>query len=84
MMVSEFEEWLRSHTNQEDLPFHEETVVAYAKASRVLDAYMTAECVEGDSAARDTAILNRFFRDYNALHSRAGRTPSRAQPAPPV
>jgi hypothetical protein len=34
MMISEFEEWLRSRTNQEKRPFQEETVVAYAKAAR--------------------------------------------------
>jgi hypothetical protein len=28
MMISEFEQWLRSRTNQEKRPFHEETVVA--------------------------------------------------------
>jgi hypothetical protein len=34
MMISEFEQWLRSRTNQEKRPFQEETVVAYAKAAR--------------------------------------------------
>jgi len=28
MMISEFEQWLRSRTNQEKRPFQEETVVA--------------------------------------------------------
>ncbi len=36
MMISEFEQWLRSRTNQEKRPFQEETVVAYAKAARAL------------------------------------------------
>jgi site-specific recombinase XerD len=72
MMISEFEEWLRSRTNQEKRPFHEETVVAYAKAARALDAWMTAQGVEGDFTVCDTGMLNRFFRDYNAAHSRGG------------
>jgi hypothetical protein len=38
MMISEFEEWLRSRTSKEKRPFQEETVLAYAKAARVLDA----------------------------------------------
>jgi hypothetical protein len=77
MMISEFEEWLRSHTNQEKRPFHEETVVAYAKAARALDTWMTKD-IGGDFTACDTAMLNRFFRDYHAAHSRAAPTPSSA------
>ena len=72
MMISEFEQWLRSRANQEKLPFHQETVVAYAKAARALDAWMTGEKIAGDFTACDTAVLNRFFRDYNATHSRGG------------
>jgi hypothetical protein len=49
MMISEFEQWLRSRTNQEKRPFHEETVLAYAKAARALDAWMTGKKIEGTS-----------------------------------
>jgi site-specific recombinase XerD len=72
MMISEFEDWLRSRTNQEKRPFQEETVVAYAKAARALDAWMTVKKIDGDFTACDTGVLNRFFRDYNATHSRGG------------
>jgi len=72
MMISEFEGWLRSRTNQEKRPFHEETVVAYAKAARALDTWMTAQCIEGDFTACDTGMLNLFFRDYHVGHSRGG------------
>ena len=72
MMISEFEQWLRSRTNQEKRPFHEETIVAYAKAGRALSAWMTASKIEGDFTACDTAVLNRFFRDYHAAHTRGG------------
>ena len=41
MMISEFEQWLRSRTNKEKRPFQEETILAYAKAARALDAWMT-------------------------------------------
>jgi hypothetical protein len=34
MMIGEFEQRLRSRTNQEKRSFQEETVVAYAKAAR--------------------------------------------------
>jgi hypothetical protein len=72
MMITEFEQWLRSRTNQEKRPFNEETVVAYAKAARALDAWMTKQKVDGDFTACDTATLNSFFRDYNGTHSRGG------------
>ncbi len=72
MMISEFEQWLRSRTNQEKRPFQEETVVAYGKAARALDAWMTGKKIDGDFTACDTALLNRFFRDYNAAHTRGG------------
>jgi integrase/recombinase XerD len=72
MMISEFEQWLRSRTNQEKRPFQEETVVAYAKAARALDAWMTQKKIDGDFTACDTALLNLFFRDYNDAHTRGG------------
>lgn len=48
---------------------------AYTKAARALDAWMTSEKVDEDFTACDTALLNRFFRDYNATHSRGGTKP---------
>jgi hypothetical protein len=72
MMISKFEQWLRSRTNQEKRPFHEETIVAYAKAARARDAWMTKQNVGGDFTACDTAMLNLFFRDYNDTHTRGG------------
>jgi hypothetical protein len=79
MMISEFEQWLRSRTNQEKRPFQEETVVAYAKAARALDAWMTEKKIDGDFTACDAALLNSFFRDYNAAHTRGAETPSSAK-----
>jgi len=72
MMIGEFEQWLRSRTNNEKRPFQEETVLAYAKAARALDAWMTEQELDGDFTACDTGLLNRFFRDYNASHTRGG------------
>jgi hypothetical protein len=72
MMIGEFEQWLRSRTNNQKRPFQEETVLAYAKAARALDAWMTEQELHGDFTACDTGLLNRFFRDYNAGHTRGG------------
>jgi integrase/recombinase XerD len=33
---------------------------------------MTEKKIDGDFTACDTALLNRFFRDYNAAHARGG------------
>jgi hypothetical protein len=49
MMISEFEQWLRSRTNKQKRPFHEDTVLAYAKAARALDTSMTDHDVDGTS-----------------------------------
>ena len=73
MMISEFELWLRSRTNKEKRSFHQETVLAYAKAARALDVWMTGKEIDGDFTACDTAVLNRFFLDYNAAHTRGGK-----------
>jgi hypothetical protein len=80
MMISEFEEWLRSRTNKEQRPFQEETILAYAKAARVLDACMTDHDVDGDFTACDTALLNRFFRDYHDAHTRGGTNTKQRNP----
>jgi hypothetical protein len=72
MMIGEFEQWLRSCINKEKRPFQEETVLAYAKAARALDTWMTNHHVDGNFTACDTALLNRFFRDYHDAHTRGG------------
>ena len=74
MMIGEFEQWLRSRTNNEKRPFQEETVLAYAKAARALDAWMTSRNSTGTSPPATRGLLNRFFRDYNAGHTRGGTT----------
>ena len=78
MMISEFCQWLRGRTNKHRRQFQEETITAYKVAARALDAWMTVGGIDGDFTACDTAVLNRFFRDYHAAHSRAARTPSSA------
>jgi hypothetical protein len=72
MQISEFRDWLQSRTNHEKRPFREDTITAYAKAARALDAWMTSKAIAGDFTACDTAVLNLFFRDYNSSHSRGG------------
>jgi len=82
-MISEFELWLRSRTSKEK-PFHEETILANAKAARALDAWMTRKKIDGGFTTCDTAVLNGFFRDYNAAHTCDGTNRQSAQPTAPV
>jgi hypothetical protein len=72
MMISEFEQWLRSRTNAEKRPFQEETVVAYAKAARALDAWMTGKKIDGDFTACDTALPTRQVSSRSAASAYAG------------
>jgi hypothetical protein len=76
MMVGEFEQWLRSRTNKEKRPFQEDTILAYAKAARALDAWMTGQEVDGDFTACDTRLLNRFSATTTPPILAVARTPS--------
>jgi hypothetical protein len=72
MMISEFCEWLRARTNREGRPFQEDTVSAYRDAAVALDAWMKKAELEADFTGCGTAVLNRFFADYQAAHSQTG------------
>jgi site-specific recombinase XerD len=71
-MISEFCSWLRSRTSKHKRPYQEETITAYKVAARALDAWMTTEGIEDDFTGCDTAVLNRFFRDYEGSHGQSG------------
>jgi hypothetical protein len=49
LMIGEFEQLLRSRTNQVNRPFQEKTVITYAKIARALDAWMTTKKIDGTS-----------------------------------
>jgi hypothetical protein len=40
--------------------------------AKTLDAWMSANGIGGDFTAVDTALLNRFFRDYYGTHGQGG------------
>ena len=62
--LEEFADYLRTITNRDGRPFQPATVDTYVYAGRALDAWMSAANIDGDFAVVDTAMLNRFFRDY--------------------
>ncbi|MFI7098640.1 hypothetical protein ACIBK8_04680 [Streptomyces sp. NPDC050161] len=66
--LSDYVLHLRTTNNKHGRPFQEKTVNSYRKAALVLCRWMTAEAVEGDFTACETATLNRFFRWYYEAH----------------
>ena len=62
-----------------EAPFHEETIVAYAKAARALAAWMTAEKIDGDFTACAATLTG-------CGHTLASRVAARTSSAtcPPV
>lgn len=65
--------WLRSQTSKKTKrPYQEQTVTAYCDAARALHRWMTAQKIDADFTACDTATLNRFFADYRASHTQGG------------
>jgi integrase/recombinase XerD len=61
-----------STNNRNGRPYEEATVENYVFAARALDRWMTAKGIDGDFTAADTAMLNRFLRDYFRQHGQGG------------
>jgi integrase/recombinase XerD len=70
--LEEFADYLRTITNRDGRPFQPATVETYVYAGRALDAWMSAANIDGDFSMVDTAMLNRFFRDYFRQHGQGG------------
>ncbi|GAA0431218.1 tyrosine-type recombinase/integrase [Streptomyces luteireticuli] len=66
--LDEYELHLRTTNNKHGRPFQEKTITAYKKPVLALNKWMTAEGMEGDFTACDTATLNVFFRWYYDTH----------------
>ena len=65
-------DYLRTTNNRNGRPYEEATVENYIFAARALDRWMTAEGIDGDFTVADTAMLNRFLRDYFRQHGQGG------------
>jgi hypothetical protein len=68
----EFEDYLRTTNNKFGRPYEETTIDAYVGPAKALDDWMTARGIDGDYTAADTALLNRFFREYFREHGQGG------------
>jgi integrase/recombinase XerD len=70
--ISDLAEHLRSITNRWGRPFEENTISTYTYPAKALDAWMTEKGIDGDFTTVDTAMLNRYFRDYYQRHGQGG------------
>ena len=70
--MADLAEHLRSITNRWGRPYEEITINTHVYPAKALDAWMTAQGIDGDFAAVDTATLNRYFRDYYRRHGQGG------------
>jgi hypothetical protein len=71
LQLSEFSDHLRTINSREGRPYEESTISTYMYPAKALDAWMTASGIEGDFTAVDTAVLNRYFRDYYGKRGQA-------------
>jgi len=74
--LAEFEDYLRTMNNQAGRPYEEKAINAYVAPGKNLDAWLTASGINEDFTAADTALLNRYFREYYLEHGQAARIPS--------
>jgi hypothetical protein len=73
MMIGEFTAWLGTQVSPKvKRPYQPHTITNYADAAKTLGRWMTSEKIDGDFAACDTALLNRFFARYLAIHTQGG------------
>ena len=70
--MADLAEHLRSITNRWGRPNEESTISTYVYPAKALDAWMTAQDIDGDFTVVDTAMLNRYFRDYHRAHGQGG------------
>lgn len=73
LQLSEFADYLRAITSpRTGRPYEASTIETYVYPAKSLDAWMTGKGICGDFTAVDTAMLNRYFRDYYNKRGQAG------------
>ena len=70
--LAEFEGYLRTVNNRDGRPYEEKTISVYSVPAKNLDGWLTANGIEGDFTVADTALLNRYFREYYLAHGQGG------------
>jgi hypothetical protein len=72
VILDEFDEYLRTVNNRDGRAYEETTINAYVYPARALDAWMTANGLDSDFTTVDTALLNRYFREYYQIRGQGG------------
>ena len=72
LQISEFSDYLRTVNSREGRPYEESTISTYVYPAKALDAWMTANGIDGGFTAVNTALLNRYFRDYYRKRGQGG------------
>ncbi len=70
--LNEFGDYLRTVNNRDGRPYEEATINAYVSPAKALDAWMTANGLDGDFTTVDTALLNRYFRECYQTRGQGG------------
>jgi hypothetical protein len=70
--LAEFEGYLRTVNNRDGRPYEEKTISVYSVPAKNLDGWLTANGIDGDFTVVDTALLNRYFREYYLEHGQGG------------
>jgi integrase/recombinase XerD len=70
--IAEFTDHLRTTTNRDKRHYQQASIDAYVYPARNLDAWLSASGFDGDFTTLDTALLNRYFRQYYDHHGQGG------------
>ena len=70
--MAEFAGYLRTVNNRDGRPYEEKTIEAYLIPCRNLDKWLTAKVIDDDFTVADTALLNKYFREYYREHGQGG------------
>jgi hypothetical protein len=82
--IAEFEDFLRTTNNRDGRPYEDGSINAYVSPAKNLDAWLTANGIDGDFTVADTATLNPVIPRV-LPGPRAGRDPhAAAEPDPAV
>ena len=70
--LAEFEDYLRTVNNRDGRPYEERTIRTYSDPAKNLDRWLSANGIAGDFTDVDTALLNKYFREYYLTHGQGG------------
>jgi integrase/recombinase XerD len=70
--LAEFEDYLRTTNNRDGRPYENKTIEAYVLPGKNLDRWLTGKKIDADFTVVDTALLNKYFREYYQERGQGG------------